>query len=561
MISLQSCGGCWLNRARSLALALCMLVSVVPAGGAEPNGAGISLSAPIDGGSPRNAALLTRTSANRYRLNSEQSETHDGVVIGQFMLEATSQAAGPQAVTLDLAGAPNRYCYYRTPSGAWRRAEVGANGTSLQLSVPPGITRIASVPWFTYGEYIAYVDSLTDSRVTKEVAFTDEGGKFKVYRLRVTNPTGVKDKLKICFGKAMHAHETSAFFMTQGIIEWLLSGDPAANLDNVVWTFYPCADPKAAYEHFNYNQTEKEAYDTGKPGQATYYADISAGHHHLVQITHMWNNEGHNLEHESYEYWDPQAGSTGIVTYPAAEPDSQLYRDWTAFWPHWFEWGTDTYWHRNGRHWPPLGGGALMLNEVYYYGKDSGGDVAANLRRQGKEWARAVSQVYLQYQKERGYWTSSHPCGAVDVTGAVLLPRPAHTLLETLTPVSGTVQRGKSGQGQAMVIFGKQYDHGLGARGGAGVTYDIPSGVNAFKAVVALDDAQADNAATAQFVVRLDGRELWRSRPLAQRQSEMVHVGLPGAGNSRSASKVRPACWRTGPAPSSRPTIRTFLVA
>ena len=490
----------------------------------------VVLSAPADGGSPRNAANLTRTSANRYRLNSEQSETHDGVVIGQFMVEATNNAAGPQTVTLDLAGAPNRYCYYRTPSGAWRRTEADANGTSLQLSVPPGVTRIASVPWFTYGEYIAYVDSLTDSRVTKEVAFTDEGGKFKVYRLRVTNPTGVKDKLKICFGKAMHAHETSAFFMTQGIIEWLLSGDPAANLDNIVWTFYPCADPKAAYEHLNYNQTEKETYDTGKSGQASYYGDISAGHHHLVQISHMWNNEGHNLEQESYEYWDPRAGSTDIVTYPAAEPDSQLYRDWMAFWPHWFEWGTDTYWHRNGRHWPPLGGGALMLNEIYYHGKDSGGDVAANLRRQGKEWARAVSQVYLQFQKANHYWTSSHPCGDVDVTGAVLLPRPVHTLLETLAPVSGTVQRNKNGNAQTMVIFGKQYDHGLGSRAGDSVTYDIPSGANAFKAVVAPDDAGTDEAATVRFVVKLDGRELWRSSPLAKRQSEMVHLGLPGQG-------------------------------
>ena len=268
----------------------------------------VVLRAPADGGSPRSAANLVRTSANRYRLSAEQSETHDGVVIGQFMVEAANNAATPQTVTLDLAGAPNRYCYYRIPSGAWRRTEVGANGTSLQLSVPPGVTRIATVPWFTYGEYVAYVDSLTDSRVTKEVAFTDEGGKFKIYRLRVTNPTGVKDKLKICFGKAQHAHETSAFFMTQGIIEWLLSGDPAANLDNIVWTFYPCADPKAAYHHLNYSEVEKETYDTGKPGQASYYNDIAAGHHHLIQITHMWNNEGHNLEHESYEYWDPTGG-------------------------------------------------------------------------------------------------------------------------------------------------------------------------------------------------------------------------------------------------------------
>ena len=86
------------------------------------------------------------------------------------------------------------------------------------------------------------------------MAFTDEDGKFKVYRIHVTNPGGVKNKMKICFGKAMHAHETSGFFMTQGIIAWLLSGDPAANLDNIVWTFYPCADPKAVYEQLQLRQ-------------------------------------------------------------------------------------------------------------------------------------------------------------------------------------------------------------------------------------------------------------------------------------------------------------------
>lgn len=512
---------------RSLALLFCCLPGLAAA--ESPSKDTVVVTSPADGGSPRNAANLTRTAANRYRLTIEQSETHNGVVIGQFMVEAANSADTWQPVTLDLAGAPNGYCYARSPSGEWRRIEVGEGGKSVQLSVAPGVTRIASIPWFSYGEYLAYVNSLRDKRVAKEVAFTDEGGKLQVYRLQVTSPAGVKNKMKICFGKAMHAHETSAFFMTQGIIEWLLSGDPAANLDNVVWTFYPCPDPKAAYHHLNYNELEKENYDTGKSGRATYQDDIAAGHHHLIQIGHMWNNEGHNLEFESYEYWDPWKGSNDKVTFPPNEPDSPLYRDWLAFWPHWYEWGTDTYWHRNGRNWPPLGGGAMMLNEVYFHGKDSGGDVAANLRRQGKEWARAVSQVYLHFQKANQYWTSSHPCGAVDVSGAVLLPKPAHTLLETLAPVSGSVQVNKNANGQKMVIFGKQYDHGLGVKGGSSVTYEIPAGVNALKAVVALDDAQADNAA-AKFVVKLDGRELWRSKSLTKRQSEMVHVGLPGRG-------------------------------
>ena len=486
---------------------------------------------PEDGGTPRNAANLTRITANRYRLVEEQIERKkSGEVLGQFLLEATNTAATWQTVTLDLEGTKHDYCYYRLPSGAWRRTNMGANGTSLQLSIPPGGTRISTVPNYTYGEYLAYVASLGDDRVKTDVAFTDEGGKYKVYRIQVTNPGGVKNKMKICYGKAMHAQETAGFFMTQGIIQWLLSGDPAANLDNIVWTFYPCPDPKAAYEHLVYSELEKEQYDSGKPGRVTYYEDIAAGHHHLIQIQHMWNNEGHNLEFESYEYWDPKSGSTDVVTYPAAEPDSKLYGDWMAFWPHWYEWGTDTYWHRNGLKWVPLGGGALMLNEIYFYGKDSGGDPVANVRLQGKEWARAVSQVYMHYQKANHYWTSSHPCGEIDLTGAVLLPRPEHTLLETLMPVAGSVEVNKNANGQAMVIFDKQYDHGLGAKAGRSVTYDIPSGANAFKAVVALDDAQVAGAATAEFVVKLGDRELWRSSRLAKTKSEMAHVGLPGSG-------------------------------
>lgn len=68
-------------------------------------------------------------------------------------------ASTPQTVTLDLVGAKSVYCYYRTPSGQWRRVAVGAGGTSLELSLQPGVTWISTIPNYTYGEYLAYVDS------------------------------------------------------------------------------------------------------------------------------------------------------------------------------------------------------------------------------------------------------------------------------------------------------------------------------------------------------------------------------------------------------------------
>ena len=78
---------------------------------------------PIDGGSPRTVTNLRQTSTNHYRLAVEQSEKWDGLVLGQFMLEVSNNAASCQTVTLDLAGA-------RTPTATFdpRRAVAATRG-------------------------------------------------------------------------------------------------------------------------------------------------------------------------------------------------------------------------------------------------------------------------------------------------------------------------------------------------------------------------------------------------------------------------------------------------
>jgi hypothetical protein len=258
---------------------LLWLLSILPAWALAATAASpadtVVVTAPEDGGSPRTAANLTRTATNRYRLTMERIERKkDGQMLGQFLVEATNAASTPQTVTLDLAGTKTTYCYYRTPSGQWRRVAVGAGGTSLELSIQPGVTRISTIPNYTYGKYLAYVDSLRDNRVTKEVAFTDEGGKYKVYRIRVTNPGGVKNKMKICFGKAMHAQEPAGFFMTQGSSTAPLR-DPPPTLDNIVWTFYPCPTRKRTTT--SSTTSWRRGLRHGQTGGVTYEDDIACG--------------------------------------------------------------------------------------------------------------------------------------------------------------------------------------------------------------------------------------------------------------------------------------------
>jgi len=336
--------------------------------------------------------------------------------------------------------------------------------------------------------------------------------------------------------------------MIQGIIDWLLSGDPAANLANTEWSFYPCPDPKAVHQHYRYDEICSERYDSGRLAEESLLHEIRSESYHVIQLEHMWNNEHHMLDRESYEYYDPFYEPTDKKTFPDEEPDSQLWRDWLAYWPHWFEWGTNIFYHRNSRNWDEshrLKGFAIM-NEIYFYGKDSGGDVAANVRRQGMEWARAASQVYMHFQQRENFFSHEHPCGPIDLTGAVLLPRPAHILLESLDPVAGTVQNGRNGNGGEMVIYQKRYEHGLGMKAGEDAVFEIPEGVDSFKAVSAIDDSEPDPDAQAEFRLEFDGSLLWRSGRLRKHQSEMAHVRLPGKGQLKLSMDARagmPGNW------------------
>lgn len=498
----------------------------------------VTVVSPEDGGYPRDTARLVRLGPSHYHLDLDDLQGQS-----YFMVEAINHSATPRLLRVDLSHPPEPpYYYCRTPDGRWHRSYLADN--AIVLTVQPGTTRLSTIPYYTYSEYLSYVESLHHPYVSREVTHTDEGGTFKIYRIKVATPGGARHKMKILVGSAMHNQETSAFYMCQGIIDWLLSGDPATNLNNVEWYFYPCFHPKAVYYHYQYKEIESEEYDNGLTGIEAYVAARARGYH-LIYEGHMWNNEHQPrlLESEAYDFSDPflpcDGPRQGLYHYPGDLPLSQNYEDWVAFFPHWFEYGTDEYYHRNCKYWTdyfwppaqwPEGGPLMLILELTYYGKDAGGDVVANIREQGRQWARAAVQVYLRFQKSHNYWHERHPIGPVDLEGATLLPKPRHTLLETLEPVRGNVIKCHHGRGGDMCIYNKRYDHGLGMQAGWEVAFAILSGVNSFKANVAVDDAEPNEHAEVQFVIRLNDEEMWRSRPLHRDESQMAHVSLPGEG-------------------------------
>ncbi|MBI3969704.1 MAG: DUF5060 domain-containing protein [Chloroflexi bacterium] len=514
----------------------------------------ITVEAPEDGGAPREPWRIPRNGAHDFTVEG----------YGYTMVEVVNHGPTPQRVLLrGFASAygrqqdrrmqpdavPEQYLYVRPPDGPWRRVyregpDRAAPENPFVVEAPPSRTRVCTVVNITYREYVEWIESLPDGdpRLTKEAILTSANGRFKVYRLRITNPGGA-NKLRIAFCKTSHAYEQSGFYMAQGIVEWLLSGDPAANLDRVEWTVYPCLDPQAIHDGNSYTEYDRLRLDYGRTQWAALWhyqtGELPAQRYHVLNDEHMWGS----CDYEAYKYNDPFAPSG-----PAGNGQSEVERVLLGFWPYWYEFGIDHYDHENK--WvsldalPPdlttgarpqalnalpqhFGGALVTHQEIPFYGKDDV-DPRQRLREQGRLWARSHSQAYLRMQRNYRYWTDASPGGPVDVDGAVFLPVPQVTLLEDLTPLAGTARPRANGNGGPMRLHHEGYEHGVGMRAGGTVTYAIPEGANTFRAMAGVDDGEPDGAATAVLVVRADARVVWRSRTLRRGDRQMVYVGIAG---------------------------------
>ena len=512
----------------------------------EKNKKPVRIILPEDGGWPRNNAKITDHGNNYFTIHPDRHTRY-------MYIEIENSANSVQDVVLDgfiinfarRKGDPEngpysgrQYLWVKYPGKAWKRVyrtdeKQNFPYGKLMLSVPPGITKVSTVVPVTYSEYISYVEGLSSPYLSKQVIFTSGNGKFKTYRIRITNPESpVKKKLKIALANIDHHYEHAGFYMAQGAIEWLLSGDPAANLDNIEWTIYPLLDPEAVYRGGDYDEYKTLRLDNGKTiYEALHgpYGEIPSQKFHVLTNVHMWEFQ----DWESYKYNDPKAPSGA-----AGNGKSEIERVMLSFWPYWYEFGIDRYDHENK--WgaqnarPDDFGGALVTQlEIPFYGKDDI-DPRQRLREQGKLWALSHSQAFLRFSPERGkgYW-KEFP----QLSNPVLLPLPEVVLLEDLPIKEGSARKRANANGQTMRIYNEDYLHGIGMKGGRYASFTVPDkGTGAFRAMVAVDDAETNPSAKVVFVAKVNGKEVWRSKELKKGERELAEFGPVKGGDTLTLS-------------------------
>jgi hypothetical protein len=137
--------------------------------------------------------------------------------------------------------------YERLPTGAVPTRSGSTH--RFTLTVPAGVTdvRLAKFfPW-TVSDCNQWITSIRSHRRVRRVAtlgFTVQSRP--IHMLELTNQS-VPDpgKRRVWIHSGIHPGETTSYFVVQGLVEWLLSGRPEAELamDQLIFNIVPMANP------------------------------------------------------------------------------------------------------------------------------------------------------------------------------------------------------------------------------------------------------------------------------------------------------------------------------
>ncbi len=125
---------------------------------------------------------------------------------------------------------------------------LGSDPTSYTITTPPGVTEIRFAKYFPYtpAQYDAFRDTFrTDPHVTEIPIGTTALGR-TIYEYEITDPSvPATNKERVWIHSAVHPAENTAYFMCEGLINWLMSGTPETQIfmDNIILNIVPMANP------------------------------------------------------------------------------------------------------------------------------------------------------------------------------------------------------------------------------------------------------------------------------------------------------------------------------
>jgi hypothetical protein len=141
---------------------------------------------------------------------------------------------------------------YQRISGVFPSVSGGGPWThSFSVAVPASVDTIRLAKYFPYtiGMYDTWRNSLSSPHLTVVNTGTSNQGR-TMWRLDITD-SSVSDagKHRVWIHAAVHCAETTAYYAVEGLVNFLLSGDPQAEilLGHTIFNIVPMANPDGVY--------------------------------------------------------------------------------------------------------------------------------------------------------------------------------------------------------------------------------------------------------------------------------------------------------------------------
>lgn len=266
------------------ALAAPPVPQAVTATAHDPSCARITWLTPPDGGTPRDTNRIRPVGPREFHIRAAfeeggPSSLRHAVSRMDLLCRNAGAQAVPVTVHLDLSDDGRRtdydskpeagmklrdFLFIQPPGRDWLQVEGTTDRwvATVTFDAPPGETKVGLSPWYTYGDYLRFVNGLPKpASLTTALLGKSDGGR-EHWELTITDPAMPAERKRRIFWHAReHAYETFSSFSMEGLVTFLLSDEAAEFRRRFVFTLHPMTNPDGVAQGFEY----RAGYDVPKP--------------------------------------------------------------------------------------------------------------------------------------------------------------------------------------------------------------------------------------------------------------------------------------------------------
>lgn len=296
---------------------------------ASPASDCVTFEAPTDGGTPRDTSRIVSLGNKEFRILASVEEGKEQ----SFLRHAVSRIdlichnAGfePVDVTLHLdlsddgrrtsfddkpeAGMLLRDFVFIQPAGGdWQQVDGTTAGwvATVRFSAPPGDTKLGLAPWYTYADYLNFIQRLPEHpHLAREQFGRSDGGR-EHWELKITDPAVPAEHKRLVYWHAReHAYESFSSFAMEGLAEYLLSQKAADMRRKYIVVLHPMTNVDGVAEGYEY----RGGYDLPKPrATATGRLTFETVDRLRPDFAVAWHNWNAPRDRDVVFYTDAQAG-------------------------------------------------------------------------------------------------------------------------------------------------------------------------------------------------------------------------------------------------------------